>query len=662
MRNMFKKKTNIIVIFFLLATIYLVANRATPLDFLVLLVPIIAIAGALPLKGTLDSLVPRFLFSIAIYTAVVQVFGMLMRIFRFSFGYKLYLVLLLTTAFVMCLQAGVSRRQFLYRLKPQTKDYYSLLAASIMLMILVGGTLAKGGLNSNSAIRLVTGGLDDLSHLSMTSDEYRHSANFLVGGPGSGVSISADSSYPKGWHVVTALGWLSFDGLDGKSPATATVMSEVNMYVITKVIYFFIVILALSTVIIWFITDLLSNSLSKHPQLNTVGLLAQPVIYLTALVLVIPIFKEGFFSFYPVIFYTSVALLAGYYLYNKDNSRLSTACLLSILMLCAAAISLSWLLLGPAFFLFIVLLLTSYRKFDLATLRQMLRPTNRQFLIWFLVLGTVCATTTLAGASLQAKYNGHPLGIITTAGGIVPIDLIFFITMLLGFIAFCCWLKRSAVQALIYFAFSFALETFLVWLYQLGKQQILSYYFYKLETPLILVLAIGASCAFVYMAIKTTDSLKPVTSYNKFIFSLCLLLLVVFSILFISGNYSYNLRFLFGSRTFSKPTTAQLESRLDGQVFGDKSIRTYYLTQDTNTNILGTAFLRLSHPISMCDQKLFDDGYVHDVIAFREDLKHCLKTSRYNFLVVVDNKTDYQSIETLSGQASDHGRLTLEQY
>lgn len=133
-------------------------------------------------------------------------------------------------------------------------------------------------------------------------------------------------------------------------------------------------------------------------------------------------------------------------------------------------------------------------------------------------------------------------------------------------------------------------------------------------------------------------------------------------VLFISGNYSYNLRFMLGARSLTRADASEIETDLKNKRFSSGSERVYFLTKSNGANVIGTAVLRLSHPLDACDSQLFTDGYTYNVEGFKKDLGDCLQQTSFKYKVIVEQQEVYESLTDLYGKQTYPGQLTLERY
>lgn len=277
------------------------------------------------------------LLGLTIILALSSVFLTILWITAINVSLPLSLVATLLLATV---SFGIWGRQFDTTKLIDHKDVASLAVLAIYIALTFAGIVHHNGLSALSspsklAFQSITYGIDDISHLMMYQDTLEANAGLLLGSSDDQyVSKDKSASYPKMAHTLIAQ-FVNPDEPRGVSVGLS--------YSIGKLLAFALAVLIICRSSL----ELLST---KTHWLLTVAL-AVPVLTLVVSLLLHVFIQEGFFSVWPVLVFTPLALLAA----RSRSFDQTPAAHILVISAALVAITMSWPIMGMPLYLALAL-------------------------------------------------------------------------------------------------------------------------------------------------------------------------------------------------------------------------------------------------------------------------------------------------------------------
>lgn len=476
-------------------------------------------------------------------------------------------------------------------------DLLLVLPGLLLGGVYVTGTLAPSQKDSATIVRSITYGMDDVTHAILFSDVLRHDSNVLAGARRSQLMTkSVNASYPMGWHIATSIVAESAAGNKHRTP-----IESIEVYFYAKVAT---LILAATAVTVFIYT----LAMRFWPKLNTwiagVGI-AGISLFITSLI-ILPLFFDGFFSFMPIILYT---MLFVQILIDNKNRLADT----TLLVLLAAASSLTWMLTGPiltaAFALYYLTLSGSFKKLPLKV-----------------YIGTVVSSLfMLAQAYILYSANKNSLANISNEGGILsPNHLLLMVSLVVFFVIFIRKGKNQETVArpLLGFVTIYITVLSLLLLYLSTGTSEITYYYYKLQVPL-LIIALSVASVYVFGLLFAANNGKKVVEQS--VMMLAGLALLCISIPSLVGyDYVYGVVNRTHSYVISSSDAMLLVNHVLNHPISDKQDRVLFMfPSQPPRNILISNIDKMNYRSTDCDYKLFSAVYTYDTTSLNKALEQC---------------------------------------
>ncbi len=489
----------------------------------------------------------------------------------------------------------------------ETKFDLSGLRPSIAdLIIIIPALLITGGLycrvitptksHDLSIVQELTFGVDDTSHIGMLGDLIRSDGNILSGKRAGEMAVTTRSSYPVGWH--NSLSIVSSSLIDIKS---GSILKTIKLYFYLKLFSLFTLIAALGVFIVSIFKSL-GSKLSTIIELILAALTTLAISF----VLFLPLYFDGFFSFLPAL--TFLLLFASIIAHGKDNN--SKLAIDVVLCLFIAASALTWVLTAP-------ILLVSFFIMKIVRHKKIRSIPISSYLLMFSAASALIAQIYI----LISKNGSNIVQAIAAEGGVAkPSHLILFVPLLVYVIYYSRGKKDNGpiydISALVAPS-AFALLS--VYLYVSLKSASITYYFYKLQS-VVLVLILPLMC--VVLARQALDKAKG-TLPQQIIGLMLVISLVGLSIPSIVGqDYLQNiLAKIPGSGFPDQPTSLLISQSLDRKYLTTNS-RIVYFLPDSSTELVSN-IARLSFKSTECDLALYSSTYQKDIPAIISGLELC---------------------------------------
>ena len=478
------------------------------------------------------------------------------------------------------------------------RDVASILIALLMVTIVTVPSLVATGIDKKSSIiSMANGNVDDAAHVGLLNDKidsdraitYHTSAND---------NLRSYGQYPPGWHSLNAMIVKSF------SPAFQSGTDSLYAYAITKVFWFFILVLTFSQV-----TFILSSLFIQSGSRRIFNAWLCIGLLFFSLILFTDAFKEGFYSFLPQLITAlfSLVILAQMSLRKKDDEKGWGDDLLLLSIICLGG-SLSWLLVLPAFGLIILLVVAAKIIHDgvksgiVLTLRTLLRH---------IVVFGFLATSLLVQVYLISRDSSSGSSVtflqgIMLNGGISQYPVLLYSLLAGGLLLLISFGSRRLSRQLGYVLiglsalFAFTVCIYLLQIYAIDKN---AYYYFKtlnIATTMTAPLAIiGAGMLITY--IRNRRGKVP---------ALALLIFIpTFLVLFVGINISANsptvsrMSYLKGTRMITPTVNESIYKELQSSQYNDKKLVFFYTPGHLDQNDIPTLLLKTNKPASRC----FDD-------------------------------------------------------
>lgn len=448
------------------------------------------------------------------------------------------------------------------------QDIVSLLTAVAIIAVIVIPPLALKPefARSTSIMSLITGNVDDTSHLSLLNDNLQFDRGVLSRSDAAGQTRKG-GFYPSGWHAVSAVFIKMFN------PTIQTGSASLLAYGIQKLFWFFILLYLLARVS-FTVYRFLSGNKPKAPAYIWISTAAIFLGY----TFLLPIFKEGFYSFLPQLIATLLAIPVIIQL-TKEKDKKDFYRALPFLFIVGIGGCLSWFLPLPSFFLtvlFIVLEISINKNFK-KTFNNILRILKENIIIL-----AILASATLFQFYVMISIHDDSaltfLASILMGGGITTYDKIFYMFISVGFIASLLLAihkaKKNIHLSLSLFAalILFCTYIFFVQIEHMGKNE---YFYFKMLDILTLAAIPFCIAGFNLIFDKITIDRKAI------LISITLTIITIATLVQLIGLDSSTLSFARGYRAFSSPLDNSILNELDNHVsqtnYYNKNYSFYYV-------------------------------------------------------------------------------------
>ena len=580
----------------------LVLLMATGAAWGLLVLSIIAAAHLLPARdGILGVTVSRFFMSTVVILSLYQIEAVIAFVCHVHAYPQLY-VLLVAVA-VGAAWVVARRRGSTARLSFGRQDVVLLLPGVLVAGFYVARVILPSEANGRSMIRATSLATDDTSHMSMLNALVRNDVNLLADRAEAMnvMAIPGLSAYPMGWHVSNAVVVASIN----PSAKDALLDDFIAIYFFVKVASLLLAVLALTI----FTFQVASSFGFSIGQFWPIFGLYTGIAYTTMLV-ILPQFQEGFFSFLAVLIYTPAFVSLLVEGWRTDDQKLQIGDV--ALLLCVTGSALSWMLTAPALLV----------AFVIAKLHQAQTLRRIPWLTW-IGIG-------IAGLMIlfQVWDIVHDAGVIisdlSNPGGITaPEPVLLFVLLLV--LVFLMGKKRLSALAspVIVAMLPLFLSASLILGYIGLHSTTLTYYFFKFEFAIFVILLPLAVVGLMDALRATVGELSPLLrSGAQYGIFATVLMLAIPSVI----GYGY-VEYI-ASRTVSYTLTRPDIKALDGVLnvpFTPTNGRVFfYIPESAARSIVASHVARTIYPNTSCDSDMVTAMYSNTATAVISTIERCI--------------------------------------
>ena len=593
MKNLYTKYKKPLL--FLAGALVLSAVLRRSLPLFIYLVTIVALY--LPLKGTLArSAVFRIVLSIVGVFCLFQILAAIFWVLSIWVSPIVYILVSIIIIGGAGYWLGRGEKLKAASLTFRRLDVVLLLPCLIIGGVYLTGTLLPAEKDSQTIIRSVTYGMDDATHAVLFADILGNGSNILAGDDRNQLMHkSVNSSYPAGWHVSTSIVAESFFGGKSRTPVQA-----LELYFYAKVLTLMLAIFSL-TALIYSMTGRLWPAFNKLLGVLTIFGLS----LFGTVVLLLPLFFEGFFSFIPIILYTNLFALLLIDNKNRGGSLL-------LLALLGAASSLTWMLTGPIF-------TVVYALYCLNTY-----GTIRNIPIKAYAGLAVSGLSMLAQAYILYSANRNSIGNVSAEGGITSPEHLLLLAGITAF--FVLYIKNTKAHSevakpLLGFVIVYLAVLAVLLLYLTTVTSEITYYYTKLQMPLLVVLF---SMLVVYVfgiLFNTVRTAKFTEQATLFVAGFALLSISIPSL--IGYDYVYNTINRAHAYVLTSAEATLLDTSLSNPSSNTNDRILYMFPGQPSRNILASNVDKMCYKSTQCDYRLFAAVYAYDTAELSKVLQDC---------------------------------------
>ena len=600
----------------------LVILLATGAAWGLVLLSIVAAAHLLPARDRiLGVAVSRIFMSTVMILSLYQIEAVIAFVCHVHAYPQLYVVLVAVAVGAAWIVAR--RRGSTARLSFGRKDIALLLPGVLVAGFYMARVVLPSEDDGRSMIRATSMGLDDTSHMGMLNALVRNDANLVADRAVANdlMAISGHLSYPMGWHVSSAVAVASID----PSAKAANLDDFIVIYFIVKVMSLLLAVVALTI----FTFQVASSFRLPIGRFWPIAGLYTGIAY-TVLIVILPQFIEGFFSFVAIFIYTLtfVSLLVDGWR-TADQQKLQLGDL--VLLLCVTGSALSWLLTAPA--LLVAFLIAKLHQ------AQMLRRIS-----WMTWIGIGIAGLMIVFQTWDIiHFSGLIIGAIALPGGINSPDPVLLFVLMMAFVFLMRKKRLSALASPVIVAVVPLLLSACVILGYIGLHSAtVTYYFVKFEFVILVVLlplaVVGLMHAIQRTAVDLSPLLRSCAQYGMFA---SVLILAIASV--VGYGYVQNI----ASRSLSYSLTRDDAKALQGVLslpFAATNERVFfYIPGSASRTILASHVARMIYPNTPCDSEMFATTYSDDATVVDSALEKCI--GEFKNVIIYTNKEGRSKLE-----------------
>lgn len=388
---------------------------------------------------------------------------------------------------------------------------------------------SSGNIITNITLSLVNGNVDDAAHLAMVNDHIQFNRGVLFESDAI-KNTRSQGFYPTGWHSITAV------IIKMINPSIQVGIESLLAYGLQKLFWFFVLfyLLIRST----FITYRLINN--KKLNKSSIFFISAFTTMLGC-ILLIPMLREGFYSFIPQLITTILTLmLLTQITYEDDNKHIYR--LLPLLFIVGIGGCLSWLLPLPAFFLailFVIFSLIKDKDYKIV-LKNIFKILKDNIIVILLISSAVIIQLIVMLNNNSSESVSLSKG-LTLNGGIVVYSYLFQVIICIGILSYLIHSDRKSKNSFkspLSLILSLILFCSLIGLIQMAYSAKVDYYFYKIFD--ILIIAILPFCIVgIDQIIKKINQSEHILIPGIIITGVFLLLLPEISIFPYSAGYRH---------------------------------------------------------------------------------------------------------------------------
>lgn len=605
----------IVTISFLMSLLAIFVGR-----WIILIWEILLIATFLSIPKSLSQLIlPRLLLGFMVLVAIFQSESLLFWIMQITINFDTYIYSTLFLIVLSLILMGVFKT---IKLPDSVKISKKMLANELLILLpavivicAVVLILISSGDRQVAIIRSINVGQDDATHAGILGSIFRTKGNLLDGNKfASDIAMYPGSDYPTGWHITSAI-FISSVVDTSKQKVIDTMI--INFY--AKLVSFFIALYALTLLVYSLFCRINNDLLQKKSGKVFLVFSALVINFLVTL----PMYQVGFFSFLPILAYTTIAALIVIE-YGDEEGTSYFDILMPCLIVASAA---TWVLTAPMLILTYIFVKIKFYGKNYAL-----------YLKTIIILLPVIAICLIEYKFLTKSSLLTPEA-ITTPGGTPLIDcwVLFASSIVLICAVFIRTLNGTAKQYL-FIASPALLSLALILIYFAIRNQPIEYYYYKFQMVVLIVLL-----PFLLVVISKLIPFGRRIHIYDFVSTIVLMLAVTVSVPLFAGYYNtaiITLQNIFSFVSY-KEADSLIKYSLDREF--DPSNARYIIY--SNSNGSNTA-LQSYQFITDCEAEIYDQAthYPSDIDKFANTLIKC-KDNAYAITIYVDNKT-YVKLES----------------
>jgi len=457
-------------------------------------------------------------------------------------------------------------------------DLLVLSPAIIISSLIWGRVILPSTYDSTSIVQSISFGVDNATHAMMYNDAIRSEGNPLIDKEGPKLSLPQFSSYPRGWHIATAV--VSSSVYNFKGQPVKTVLTS---YFYVKLFTLFSLIVSLCAFMLTLCQKIgaRNKSLVEYVAFMTTAIGISVILFL-------PIYIEGFFSFLPVLSYL---LLFSTFIIDDSKQEEGSSDLFIGLFIIASAFT--WMLTAPM--LLISIVIKRYSEYRL--LRKIPATT------WLTVLASLIACFIQAYILISADKN--VIQAIAAEGGLTyPTHMLLFVCLSVFTIFYIYEKKyRALADSLMSIVLPVAFLLLALLAFITIKSQPISYYYFKLQFAVLTILL----PIFCILLIKQLSSRFRLNFSSQIIGMSFVITLLGLSIPSIVGYeyFSSTLNRILAVGLNAKDSSSVVDQSLNRNFNSDNSRIIYFYPQSAARTTLLSHIARLSYISSSCDQSIF---------------------------------------------------------
>jgi hypothetical protein len=530
------------------------------------------------------------------------------------------------------------------------RDSLSIIVGLSITLLVISGPIEKSVKAYHSinwgdvTASLMDTSLDDSSHLSRVNDHIQLNRGVLYKSNEAKNVVLQDtiSTYPPGWHSANAVLIESVD------PAVKVGGQTMVGYVITKLLWLFILVYSFCYVVltlyeVFIKSRLKETALQRLP--HYVWLLG--TVYFFSYYILIEQFKEGFYTFIPVLISLLIILplLLQLSADKTDNKIKKFSSLLPILLV-VANLALSWFLIIPCVILAVVIALIhpaskfTFKDNLLSVWKESLKILPAIILVGFSILAQILIITAPTSQTFKVGVN--------TPGSIAIQSICYYVLIFVGVLLLYGFVHKSVSKLLNYITLllsSLIAFSFFIYVFQIITIKSPQYYYYKtLDTALIVALPM-AIVGWMYLI----NYINSKQQYLIGLFIACTLIIVLPLVIgFQSPNDPSLLTYVAGRRSISLNESTYIYDSVSARGMVQLSKRTpsvfFDVPGDIGDNIVASNMLRAIQPVNSCDNAIFSNLLTNNQPGVFTSIKKCNNEA----ITIVTRSSNYQQVVALA--------------
>lgn len=609
---MFKQQTKLLTVFgttILITLLSLITN--TSILMLLLAIALAAIYTPLPARVR-PILTAQLLVGVFAVAAFLQLGTITLFIAQAKTSFFMLSFIALMGAACIAAAALIRSGSSSRLSKPSKLDVLALSVPLVICGFVWARTIIPPKNDTVSIIQSVSFGMDDSTHSSIFGDLLRSQGNLFASARlKDTMALKWHAGYPMGWHVTSATAVSSLGNTQD-----LPMLTNLSLYYWAKVASLFIALLSISLLFI-LLLDSKKIIFDKSITFSVTGML-----YI-GLMVVLPLYYEGFFSFMPII--TTASLFAVLLTARLPREPLPIVALVSLVVVSA----ISWMITAPILILaYMYTLYRDNRSFNLTLLRAHTLP----LAIMVFAMGAQVMLYKIINDDRSIESLAEAGGIMAPSHILLVVLLALYSYYLLG--------KHKDEKAKrllpIIGASLFALLGVLIVI--TVKSPTISYYYYKLQSIVIIILL----C---FVLAKAANFLAG-TKHLRFLESVVLLAIVLG--LTVPGIVGYDYtRSALGRMHNYVISDQAAQSLMEGPLARDYRANNpryvYYIDGNSSETILSSNLARSSYQSTSCDGSIFTSAYTQNYTQLVNSVRRCTNSIP---LTIYTSSNLYQKMRT----------------